>query len=82
MVFNLKLCHIEVNFQKNKGLLKKRKTGLPAKHLHISNSNYVSTILATWFNFENNLKNTQITKIQAEIEASKTETRKNAFNEI
>ena len=46
MVFNLKLCSIEVNFQKNKGL-KKRKTGLPAKHLHIFDSNYVSTILAT-----------------------------------
>ena len=47
MVFNLKLCPIEVNFQKNKDL-KKRKTGLPTKHLHISNSNYVSTILATY----------------------------------
>ena len=46
MVFNLKLCPIEVNFQKNEGP-KKRKTGLPAKRLHISDSNYVSTILPT-----------------------------------
>ena len=43
---NLKLYPIEVNFQKSKGH-KKRKTGLPAKHLRISNPNNFSPVLAT-----------------------------------
>ena len=46
MVLNLKLCPIEVNFQKSNGL-KKRKTGLPAKNLRIPNPNNFSPILAT-----------------------------------
>ena len=46
MVFNLKLCPIEVNFQKSKGL-KKCKTGLLANNLRISNPNNVGPILAT-----------------------------------
>ena len=46
MIFNFKLCPIEVNFQKSKGL-KKRNTGLSAKNLHISDSNNVIPMLAT-----------------------------------
>ena len=46
MVFNLKLCSIEVNIQKSKGL-KKHKTGLPAKNLRISSPNNACPILAT-----------------------------------
>ena len=65
MVFNLKLCPIEVNFKKVK-VLTSLKLACLQKKLRIPNPNNVSPTLATWFNFESNLKNTEITKIKAE----------------